>query len=211
MDEQEAELMWWRLRQARLPYWTGRLRVPSVERSSLCVMSDWPQAMYPPRNATRKVSNEGGLGKTTRILHSQPRFGVPAGDAGLFTHEKTQTSAALFCTLSFAFGCVEHRHNGQQTGMCANIWWASKVLGLPLSAFYQAVVYLLVHVGLTKQKISLLKPSWSLGICSSCSASRAREKSMLAALWGLVFALTWHVKKYTPGQVENLISSALTE
>lgn len=37
------------------------------------------------------------------------------------------------------------------------------------------------------------------------------EEAMLSDLWRLVFALTWHVKNYTPGQEENLISSALSE
>lgn len=39
----------------------------------------------------------------------------------------------------------------------------------------------------------------------------AQEDAMLSDVWRLVFALTWHVKNYTPGQEENLISSAVSE
>lgn len=77
MDKHEIELMWWWLQLdvwGRPVYCTGwyregPLKVPFVERCSLYVMSDWPKAMYSQRNATRKVSNEGGLGKRTWILH----------------------------------------------------------------------------------------------------------------------------------------------
>lgn len=37
------------------------------------------------------------------------------------------------------------------------------------------------------------------------------QEATLCDVWRLVFALTWHVKNYTPGQEENLISSAVSE
>lgn len=37
------------------------------------------------------------------------------------------------------------------------------------------------------------------------------EEAVFSDVWRLVFALTWHVKNYTPGQEGNLISSALSE
>lgn len=43
------------------------------------------------------------------------------------------------------------------------------------------------------------------------SRDEAQEGATLADVPRLVFALTWHVKSYTPGQEENLISSAVSE
>lgn len=52
------------------------LKVPLCQALSLCLLSDWPEAVHSPRNATRKVSKQGGLGKTNVISVQEAKFDV---------------------------------------------------------------------------------------------------------------------------------------
>lgn len=50
------------------------LKVPLCQALSLCLLSDWPEAVHSPRNATWKVSKQGGLGKTNLISVQEAKF-----------------------------------------------------------------------------------------------------------------------------------------
>lgn len=76
---------------------------------------------------------------------------------------------------------------------------------------------------ITKQKMHLLKSLLLQGISGFYNTSATQssdavpsgcdvvQEATLCDVWWLVFALTWHVKNYTPGQEENLISPAVSE
>lgn len=50
------------------------LKVPFVKLFPLSLLSDWPEAMHSPRNATWKVSKQGGLGKRNLISEQEAKF-----------------------------------------------------------------------------------------------------------------------------------------
>lgn len=52
------------------------LKVPQCQALSLCLLSDWPEAVHSPRNATWKVSKQGGLGKTNVISVQEAKFAM---------------------------------------------------------------------------------------------------------------------------------------